>query len=421
MATNTTNPAYSALLPDHMRAQFVAVPMNRDAAALRRHPLSAIWGDMAPDAYASFAANFGAKPIPELCDIYLYQDEVLDGWHRNQAAVDTDRASVLRYYAYVGDEPAKLALILNGRRQQLTPKLRAIAAVECLAWQPPGTTPVLGSWSMDDVARSVIVSARHLHRAVLCRDAGLLDLVKRDDVTLEDGEAIAKNPSLLAGLRNGSDSVEDAVGQVRNVRRRKILNRRQQQPSPEAEEYARDLARLEARIDQLVESRNRALSEKDEANERLFVTLAERDALLAALNDPTVVTVLDPSTGQADPSLAAQLLSQPAWTIDDLRAGRFQFGLASPTAPAVTGSTDVPAVDAVEPGIDGELARFNAETVALLGFDPAAYPTVGDIGKDRPDGFPKWSRGEKNRWTRQLNRSLDRAAELRRQARAAVA
>ena len=62
--------------------------------------------------------------------IILYQGQVLDGWHRYQAALTLDRVGELTFKEFDGESPLTYIVSLNSRRRHLTPPQRAAIAVK---------------------------------------------------------------------------------------------------------------------------------------------------------------------------------------------------------------------------------------------------------------------------------------------------
>lgn len=421
----------SAAIPAETLMDLVPVGYDVDARTLERHPLSGVFGDMSAEVFEEFQQVFRDNPVPKLCEIYLYEGKVLDGWHRTQAAIMSGHERMLRFLEYTGDQPAMLAAILNGHRRQLSSKERAIAMVECMGWEGADGRPAGAKLTVAAAADVADVSVRQLERAKAANKAGLLGYVKQGAMELEDAYDISKKPSLLGAIADNTIDVSDAVSQVRTTRKLVSRDRMQRQleriretpgdtsePSQGAElvtetgeqtEKDREIARLSARIDRLVESRDQVVSERETLTERYIAMRDQRDSLLEVLNTPGMIRIM----GAGDDTS----------TVDTLLTG----GTGQVTIASADGSThDVRLVAVAVPELsevqveprrtlNSSWLDFNTDAVVSLGFNPVDFPTVHDIGNHRPDGFADWSRGDKHRWTRLYNNKLREADTLRQQ------
>jgi protein gp37 len=94
--------------------------------AIAQHPLSAAFPRMTDEAKANLRADIAANGLR--MPITLYQGQVLDGWHRQCACLETGVEP--RYEEFIGDEAAarKFVLSANLWRRQLTPSQVGIVA-----------------------------------------------------------------------------------------------------------------------------------------------------------------------------------------------------------------------------------------------------------------------------------------------------
>ena len=419
----------SATIPAETLMDIAPVEYEVDARTLERHPLSGVFGDMSPDVFEEFQLVFRDNPVPKLCEIYLYEGKVLDGWHRTRAAIMSGHERVLRFMEYKGGQPAMLAAILNGHRRQLSSKDRAIAMVECMAWEGEQASPAESHLTVSAAAGAANVSVRQLERAKAANRAGLLDYVKQGVMELEDAYDISKKSSLLSALSDNTIDVTAAVSQVRTARRLASRDRMQRQldriheshdetqdGSAETEHVTEtgeqtekdvEIARLNARIDRLMESRDQVVSERETLTERYIAMRNQRDSLIEVLNTPGIVRIMDPDD---DVAAVSPLLSDGVGlvSIDTYSGGRHAVRIVAVEVPALPDVSSEP-----RRASDSAWLDFNTDAVVSLGFNPVDFPTVYDIGNHRPEGFGEWSRGDKHRWTRLHNRKMREADTLK--------
>jgi hypothetical protein len=99
-----------------------------------RHPLSTIFGDLEPEELAKLCTDVQERGLLE--PIYLYEDQVLDGWHRYQACVTVN--IVPRTFEYTDDDPVGFVRAKNLLRRHRTESQRALVEVKLSAWRPAG-------------------------------------------------------------------------------------------------------------------------------------------------------------------------------------------------------------------------------------------------------------------------------------------
>ena len=51
-----------------------------------RHPLSALWGDIPGEQFEEMVEEFKRQPTRQM--ITLYEDRILDGWHRYRMSLE---------------------------------------------------------------------------------------------------------------------------------------------------------------------------------------------------------------------------------------------------------------------------------------------------------------------------------------------
>ena len=109
---------------------------------LKRHPLSAIWGDMPEVEYAELVDSVRKDGVLDyLIKTLEHEGEphVLDGWHRYSAAHDSGKTEGLILAPYLGDDPVGFVIARNAVRRHLTAGQRAICVAKCYEWAGPGS------------------------------------------------------------------------------------------------------------------------------------------------------------------------------------------------------------------------------------------------------------------------------------------
>ena len=102
---------------------------------MTRHPLSALWGDLAPSDLASMresVQDYGfTDPV-----IWTYDGAVLDGWHRYTIA-NLNLGLGLDIHEYDGD-PVQFVIAKNLHRRHLSAVQRGLCVSACINWAKQG-------------------------------------------------------------------------------------------------------------------------------------------------------------------------------------------------------------------------------------------------------------------------------------------
>lgn len=96
-----------------------------------RHPLSSIFPKMSDERFRELIDDIDANGL--LDPIVLYEDMILDGWHRYQACQELN-VKKPRMVEYDGDDPAGFASSKNLNRRDITASERAMAVAGLLNW-----------------------------------------------------------------------------------------------------------------------------------------------------------------------------------------------------------------------------------------------------------------------------------------------
>ena len=84
---------------------------------LTRHPLSALWGDIPEAEFAEMVEEFRRAPTRQM--ITLYEDKILDGWHRYRMCLDVGIEPFFNPLPE-GQDPVTFVITRNAHRRHLT-------------------------------------------------------------------------------------------------------------------------------------------------------------------------------------------------------------------------------------------------------------------------------------------------------------
>ena len=152
----------------------MTIPPRQSTHAYERHPLSAVWPDLAPKAREALRDSMRRRGYDPLEPVVLYEGLVLDGWHRQSVA--RELGLEVPTVDYQGDDPAKYVIDRHTGRRHLTPKERAHCVVRCRDWASAGR-PASGKPSPDrgvgapETRSTGRVSARPSTNQELAREA----------------------------------------------------------------------------------------------------------------------------------------------------------------------------------------------------------------------------------------------------------
>ncbi len=108
---------------------------NKYEYKVDRHPLSAAFPDMSPEEYSELLDS--VKKIGIQNPIVIFEDMILDGWHRYRASVELDIECPAIDLAE-GVSPQDYVIAQNISRRSLTASQRALAIVMVNAWRRSG-------------------------------------------------------------------------------------------------------------------------------------------------------------------------------------------------------------------------------------------------------------------------------------------
>lgn len=181
---------------------------------LKIHPAAEIFPRMSEAEYEALKADIAAHGVRE--PVWIYQDMLLDGRHRQQACDDLGIDCPSR--EFTGNDPLAFVWSLNGTRRHLTESQRAVVGLRManLTEGRPKETAGIQAVSQQRAADLVNVSRDSIQRA---------KLVERDA------------PELLPKVEAGEITLNAAVGEIKKRERVVEINRQKEtlaQAQPDA-------------------------------------------------------------------------------------------------------------------------------------------------------------------------------------------
>ena len=117
---------------------------------LTRHPLSAAFPDLSDEEFKSLKDSIERNGQRD--KILLFEDQILDGWHRYQACLQLGKAPV--FGVFTGDA-VECVIDKNIHRRQLTASQRAMALATCNQWLGVGTNQLSPQGDSGAIAMSI--------------------------------------------------------------------------------------------------------------------------------------------------------------------------------------------------------------------------------------------------------------------------
>jgi hypothetical protein len=132
--------------------------------------------------------------------IIVFDDMVLDGWHRYRACNELGIAPIVEDLD-PGIDPVAFVMTHNLHRRHMTPSQKAAAVVACSEWARVGSNQHRGcepgsQATANQMAKEADVSRRTIQHAKTAHKAGLGDAVR-------DGRMTAKTAAMIARLPEG--------------------------------------------------------------------------------------------------------------------------------------------------------------------------------------------------------------------------
>ena len=236
-----------------------------------RHPLSAAWPDMAEEDFTALKDSIAHSGLLE--PITLFEGQILDGWHRYSACIETGVEP--RFFEFSGDAPAQYVQDKHTRRPlTLTQRLTCIALMS--RWRPrggsqsAGPADCLSSKDMAKAAGGGVRSAEHVKEAITKGAPELVQAMKAGKVGAEKAAAIAKLPKeeQAAAIAKPAPAKKQAAAIAKPIHKKEAPEPQQQEEDEYTEldalaDQVRDLQAEVARLKLLVPA------EADEGNDML--------------------------------------------------------------------------------------------------------------------------------------------------------
>lgn len=266
--------------------------------ALKRHYLSSIYPDMPDDEFEALSKSI--ENLGLISPIVLFEGEVLDGWHRYQACLDT--LTAIKTIEYLGDNPCAFVEAQNDNRRHLTKSQQALIAVRKAEWLPShrptsstgagikGATVAPLTKSNNEIAVESGVSKRLIQQAKAVETKGS-DVVKKSvingNMTLDKAYAlvtenkkemvvIADEPeySEIDKLRDDNSELKDLIEDLHN--QISIGNYDGAEP---IEDILKELRITKANLKQVTISRDSLMNELNAAKRQIIAQRKEIDKL----------------------------------------------------------------------------------------------------------------------------------------------
>ena len=166
-----------------------------------RHALSSAFPSMSESQLEDLVEDIKQNGLLE--PIVVYQNQILDGWHRWSAC---QRANITpEFVTYGGENPIDYVKSKNLNRRHLSESQRAMAVVACNEWQKANTPD--GVKPEKILAEEAQVGVRSISRAVLAHNAGMADEVMAGDISLYAAEQQILNKPKKTNPKNFDDAL----------------------------------------------------------------------------------------------------------------------------------------------------------------------------------------------------------------------
>lgn len=178
----------------------------------KRHPLSALFGDIPDSELADLAADIKANGLK--VPVVLFEEMILDGWGRARACqIAGAKIETREFDPKTEGDPAAFAMSHNAFRRQMTPEMRAAALLKARSYKSSksATLAPFPAPTLHEIAQTAGVSERTMDRIAAAEKGGLGDKVASGAMTpaaaekmrfAKDGKPLKhaeKKPSKEAG------------------------------------------------------------------------------------------------------------------------------------------------------------------------------------------------------------------------------
>lgn len=160
---------------------------------MKQHPLSAAFPSMSEADFQALKDDIDDNGQRE--PIIIFEDMVLDGWHRYRACTELGMKPV-QFNFKADADPVAFVISHNLHRRHLSASQRAAAVVACSAWAPANRPKKVEPGSTfsknEDLARAAGTTVRTITDAKAGHKAGLAEAMKDGAVTAKEAAAIAR-------------------------------------------------------------------------------------------------------------------------------------------------------------------------------------------------------------------------------------
>jgi len=214
-----------------------------------RHALSAAFPSMPTSQFEELVEDIRVNGLVE--PIILFENQILDGWHRWSACQRADREA--KYTVYEGNNPVEYVKSKNLHRRHLTESQRAMAVVACNEWGKLSTDFPRGI-SVDNFSKTAEV-------AKMAEEAQVgLNTIRRAQVAFDAG--------MSEDVLSGSKTVYEVVKEI--------------QPKPAKESVSVSIESIDAVSKELEKLRaeNALLNERVEELQTMSEQLFEENQMM---------------------------------------------------------------------------------------------------------------------------------------------
>ena len=179
-----------------------------------RHELSAAWPDYTEEEFTDLVEDVRVHGI--LNPIIVYEDKILDGWHRYRAALAVPGTSLpILEFEIEPDlefrDPRDYVISMNANRRMLDVSQRAIAVAAVRERLSPGNPDWSGEhgMTMDEIAGEANASVRTMQNAYrVLEDEKLAERVRNNEITINEAVRIMDAPEDGGGAIGEDESLE---------------------------------------------------------------------------------------------------------------------------------------------------------------------------------------------------------------------
>lgn len=210
---------------------------------LEQHELSKCFPTIKSPEFGKLVEDIAANGL--LNPIIIFDEKVLDGWHRYLACKKAD--ADIKTIIYAGDDPTSYAWSMNGPRRHMTSSEAAKSIVDLRAWKPKGP-------------RGPFTSTKQM-----AAESGT------SEMQIKRAKHITKNGSkaLNEQVKNGEISLKAAVAKIRKKKKKGPIGaapKPPKEPKPTKSEV-KALAKLQGEFASLKEVHAKLVEEYNELME----------------------------------------------------------------------------------------------------------------------------------------------------------